>query len=521
MVKDEIIIDKAKLINTLINNTPIAYIIMDENNRIHFVNDSFLKIRGLERDKTVGEICYNISNAGKHCQYCAISNAMENGCKTMLQRKDILPNKMVRYIDDYAIPLYRDKKTGLTYLLEIMVNRSEEMELLNQCNKDLEDLVKSLVLILEAKDPYTARHSQNVQKYAIKIARRLNLSETEIIHISIAAILHDIGKLSIPLSVINKPQKLTDDEYKIIKSHPTKACDILDGLIDLEDICLMVRHHHERIDGRGYPDGVKDERIDLGSRILAVADTYDAMTTDRPYRKALSREEAVAELNHVKGSQLDSKIVEVFISIPEEELEKEELELSNHSLLVRELGNDSVYGVRKDLVVELDEIENNVNYDKMIDLIFENTPCGYILMTDNHIVKYANDYALSMFGYENNVLIGLKCDIFDKKDEDIVRGDCVRMKRSVPSGNCIFDLYKSQIIDGHDNYTMYVIIDRTKEAFMREKLHRGYLRLVNILHGLLENESIDTDMISPEKLTRINERVEALADKFNLIGLDI
>ena len=107
-MKDELLIDKAKLINTLVNRTPIAYIIMDERNRIHYVNDSFLELRGLEWDKTVGEICYNISNGGKHCQYCAISQAMENDCKTMLQRKDILPNKMVRYIDDYAIPLYKE-----------------------------------------------------------------------------------------------------------------------------------------------------------------------------------------------------------------------------------------------------------------------------------------------------------------------------------------------------------------------------------------------------------------------------
>ena len=145
-------IDKQKLIHALINNTPIAYIIMDNRNRIHFVNESFLKLRGLQWDKTVGELCYNISNGGKHCKYCSISRAMETGCKTMLQRKDILPNGMVRYIDDYAIPLYRDRQTGLTYLLEIMVNRSEEMQVLEQCNKDLEDLVKSLVLIVEAKD---------------------------------------------------------------------------------------------------------------------------------------------------------------------------------------------------------------------------------------------------------------------------------------------------------------------------------------------------------------------------------
>lgn len=513
-MKDELLIDKAKLINTLVNRTPIAYIIMDERNRIHYVNDSFLELRGLERDKTVGEICYNISNGGKHCQYCAISQAMENNCKTMLQRKDILPNKMVRYIDDYAIPLYKDKKTGLTYLLEIMVNRSEEMHFVEQCNKDLEELVKSLVLILEAKDPYTARHSQNVQKYAVKIARKLNLSETEVFHISIAALLHDIGKLKIPLNIINKPQKLTDDEYNLIKSHPVKACDILDGLIDLDDICQMVRHHHERIDGKGYPDGLCDERLDLGSRILAVADTYDAMTTDRSYRKALSREDAVAELRNVVGRQLDSEIVDVFLSITEDKLEENELPKSNHSLFVRELENDSVADVHRELVVNLEEIEHNMNNDEMIDIIFENTPCGYILMDDNNVVKYANDYALSMFGYEHDDFVNSHCDLFNKNDNDIARRDCIRMKRDVPSGCCIFDLYQSEISDNSNVYIMYVIINRTKEAIMRAKLHQGYMRLVNILHDMLNDEILDTDMLSPERIAQIKEKVEGFEEKY-------
>ena len=113
----------------------------------------------------------------------------------------------------------------------------------------------------------------------------------------------------------------------------------MDDLADLGDIREMVRHHHERIDGKGYPDGLDEQMLDLGSRILAVADTYDAMTTDRPYRKALSRETAMAELKRVIGSQLDSDIVNAFASIPEEKLDENEVTRKEHSLLVRELKN--------------------------------------------------------------------------------------------------------------------------------------------------------------------------------------
>lgn len=515
-MSDERIIDKRKLVKVLIENTPIAYIIMDNLNRIHYVNDSFLKLRGLEWDKTVGELCYNISNGGKHCQYCSISQAMETGCKTMLQRKDILPNGTVRYIDDYAIPLYRDKRTGLTYLLEIMVNRSEEMQALEECNKDLEGLVKALVLILQAKDSYTALHSQNVQKYATKIALRLNLSETEVFHISLAALLHDIGKIQIPLEIINKPEKLNDEEYKIIQSHPVKACDILDGLVDLEDICQMVRHHHERLDGKGYPDGLSEKMLDLGSRILAVADTYDAMTTDRSYRKALSRETAVSELKRVVGSQLDSDVVNAFTSIPEGELDEDEVTQAKHSLLVRELKEDSVNDVHKELVVELEEMQQNLDTDKMLSIIFENTPCGYVLVDDNNVVRFANDFALSLFGYKHEEFIDSHSELFFQNEEDLVRRDCIRMRRHVPSGECIFDLYQSKLSDDFSTYTMYVLLDRTQEVTMRLRVQRSYLRLVKILQDLLNHEWAGADMTSQENLNEIKAKAEALADKYGL-----
>lgn len=514
----DITVDKQKLISILINNTPIAYIIMDDTNRIHYVNESFLKLRGLEWDKTVGELCYNLSNGGKHCEYCSISEALKTGSKTMLQRKDILPNGMVRYIDDYAIPLYLDKQTGRTFLLEIMVNRSEEMQATEQCNADLESLVESLVLILEAKDAYTAGHSQNVQKYATKIARQLNLSENEVFHISLAALLHDIGKIRVPLTILNKPKGLTDEEYKLIQSHPVNACDILDGLIDLDDICQMVRHHHERVDGTGYPDGIAGEKLDLGSRILAVADTYDAMTTDRPYRKALSREVAVAELKRVIGSQLDSEIVNAFASISEEDLAKDEKKQAKHSLLVRELKATSEGNIQKELVVELEEMQQELDTDKLLDIIFENTPCGYVLLDGKNVVKYANDFSLSLFGYKQEEFFESRCELFLKQEKDQVRKDCIRMQRSVPSGECIFDVYQTDVSDKEHTYQMNVILDRTEEVTARLRLQRDYLRLVQILQDITNNEWGDADMSSQEKLGDIKEKTEEIAKKYGFLG---
>ena len=120
-------ISKTELFRLLVDNTPVAYIILDDEYRIHYINENFLKLRKLDPQATLGEICYNISNAGVRCHQCAVSQALKTGQKAMVSRKDIMPDKSVRFIDDYAIPLYKDKKTGKQFILEIMLNRTKEM----------------------------------------------------------------------------------------------------------------------------------------------------------------------------------------------------------------------------------------------------------------------------------------------------------------------------------------------------------------------------------------------------------
>lgn len=134
--------------------------------------------------------------------------------------------------------------------------------------------------------------------------------------------LHDIGKIGINESILNKPGKLSEEEYEMVKLHPKMGADIIKGIKFLEPVVPIIYHHQERYDGKGYPDGIKGEQIPIGARIIAVLDTYDAMTTDRPYRKALSREAAIAEVKRCSGTQFDPQVVEVFLQILMEE-EKE------------------------------------------------------------------------------------------------------------------------------------------------------------------------------------------------------
>jgi putative two-component system response regulator len=173
--------------------------------------------------------------------------------------------------------------------------------------------LKSLALALEAKDQYTSGHSQRVADIAVNIARKLNMSTEEIERLSFASLVHDIGKIGIKESVINKEGDLTDEEYAYISTHSVIGENILTPVIEDKEILKMVRHHHERHDGRGYPDGLSGQQIPLGARIVAVADMFDAMTSDRPYRKSVSREVAVNELKRYASTQFDPQVVNAFI----------------------------------------------------------------------------------------------------------------------------------------------------------------------------------------------------------------
>ncbi len=188
--------------------------------------------------------------------------------------------------------------------------------------KDLSELfyktVKSISCALDAKDSYTNGHSLRVTMYSLMLAKELNLDNRTMESIETAGLLHDIGKIGIPQSVLCKNGKLTDEEFAIMKSHPEKGEKIIMNIEKLKMVSNWLKSHHERWDGRGYPQGLAGEDIPLSARIIAIADTYDAMTSTRPYRKALSHEIAISEIQKCAGSQFDPKLAEKFISIQDE-----------------------------------------------------------------------------------------------------------------------------------------------------------------------------------------------------------
>ncbi len=195
-----------------------------------------------------------------------------------------------------------------TYLLRVKERRA----LLNS--------ILQIVKIVEAKDPYTAGHSVRVAEYSEKIARELKLNEYDIELLINLANLHDLGKIQIDLSILNKPGKFDKKDWEEVKKHPIVGYNIVKEITFLKSEAKSILYHHERIDGSGYPYGLKGAKIPLFAKILAVADSYDAMTTSRPYRDSLSNSEAIIELKKNSGTQFDINVAGAMIEILKREM---------------------------------------------------------------------------------------------------------------------------------------------------------------------------------------------------------
>lgn len=214
-----------------------------------------------------------------------------------------------------------------TYLLITLISSG----LMNYVQKVKDDHLKFITVLtkaLDSRDTYTMHHSENVAKYAVQIAERLKLPEEYCEIIRKGALLHDLGKIGIPEHVLMKNGRLNDEEYKIIKDHPTIGYNMLKHLTDFHSngILDIVLYHHERYDGKGYPKGLRGKQIPLFARIVAVADTFDAMTTKRIYRKQIDLKNTINEIKKHKGTQFDPEIVDVFLDLFEnhQQLEKED-----------------------------------------------------------------------------------------------------------------------------------------------------------------------------------------------------
>jgi PAS domain-containing protein len=238
-----------------------------------------------------------------------------------------------RHIESHGVPVYGANGTFqhmLGFNLDISSAERATYELdsknqaLEHAFRDLEDnleaMLASLVKAIEAKDPYTAGHSERVMEFSVRIGQALGLSEEDLHVLRMGTLIHDIGKIGVPDSVLTKPDKLTDEEFEIIKRHPVTGFNMIRDIPYFKACAPIVRWHHERLNGRGYPDGLRGDEIPLLVQISTVADMFDAMTSNRAYRRSLGIEVAVSELRKdVKNNVVNGDLVELWIGLLRED----------------------------------------------------------------------------------------------------------------------------------------------------------------------------------------------------------
>ena len=270
----------------------------------------------------------------------------------------------------------------------------EYMQMLNEKNNEIQKMtfqaIETIANTIDAKDTYTQGHSYRVAEYSAAIAKALGLDKERVNNIHFIALLHDIGKIGVPDSVLNKPGRLTNEEYILMKQHTTIGGEILKDIKILPDLDIGAKHHHERYDGKGYPDGLSGNKIPYVARIIAIADAYDAMTTNRVYRKHLSKDIVLNELEHGKGTQFDPEICEVMIDLiknnqlKEVQEHEEENSIEDAVLILSRVmeKNEEISAKRADFDELTGVYSRNYGERMLKELVKEKTGCFMIFDLD-------------------------------------------------------------------------------------------------------------------------------------------
>ena len=356
MTENNVLIDHIKEWEGLLNSLPYPVSIVDTEFNIVMSNKEMSDLLGIS-NTPVDIKCYHaFHKSGSPIEECPLLKTIQSG---KIEKAEIYEPALKKLFIESASPIVikgtlmgvihsliditeiKSSEQNTNELLEIYAGsindlKAREMkaqkgrdaflnmlEDINESYKELEDLFMKFIVVmvnaLDAKSPWTKGHSERVSIYAEQIAIEILMDEEEIKNIKLAGLLHDIGKIATYDYLLDKPKSLTKEEFEIVKKHPVQGVNILKEIKQLDEIVPLIRYHHERIDGNGYPDRLGGSQIPLGARILHVADSFDSMTSDRPYRPAPGIEFALAELQKNSGSQFDERVVKAFMKVLEKQ----------------------------------------------------------------------------------------------------------------------------------------------------------------------------------------------------------
>ncbi len=357
--------------------------------------------------------------------------------------------------------------------------KSMRMKKLMDRNSEHSSLLDSMEEILHESDSTTAEHVARTQKLGEKLGLQIGLTDMELSNLELLCLLHDIGKIGIPLEILNKPYPLNDDEWEVMKSHVEKGYRIAKSSKELSDIAEQIRHHHESWDGSGYPDGLSKESIPLLSRIIAVVDTYDAMVHDRPYRNAVSKKTALEELKRCAGTQFDPSIVNEFVKMMEEDAETDE------SGLLEESTADNMAEIIRPRGLNDRSIDNK-NIEQMTE-VGSIQYTSYILDGDSNIIKIDSNFE-KITGYSKKDVNSYQLrqiDLVSMEDQDSYR-----------------EIEKKKLSESHIAYIEHKLMRKDGTTKYVYSMERAYFDSVNrearreVILSEINNSKLVKEMIN-------------------------
>jgi PAS domain S-box-containing protein/putative nucleotidyltransferase with HDIG domain len=319
--------DKEKFVSSILENIADGIISINNDYRIEFINDSAQKLTGWASDETLNENLFDVFNIVELKENVVRRKEIADFFSDDTKKFDVTllrKNKEEIIIECTIVPIknYKNEiKGNIISFNNISDRKKAELELkknVRVLRKTLKGTVNALATLSEKRDPYTADHQRQVTRLACQIARHMKLPSKDIESIFVAGILHDIGKIYIPAEILNRPGKLSDAEMTIMRTHSQVGYEIVNEIEFPWDISRIILQHHERMDGTGYPNGLKAGEILLEAKIIAVSDVVQAISSHRPYRPALGIETALNEIISNKGTLYDEEVVDVCVKIIKE-----------------------------------------------------------------------------------------------------------------------------------------------------------------------------------------------------------
>lgn len=302
-----------KLLQVLGERTPTSIALLDRDFNVHYVNDRLASTLAFPKDEICSKRCFELTGKAEPCPGCMMAKVFETGGKAVSMRRQTRKDGSSVMLEIHDVPVERDGR--VERVIEFLVDKTRILEYRDRLEQDFLSLIDILTQLLDSKDAYTARHSRCVRDVSLALARRLGMPREKEFRLEVAGMLHDIGKVGVPWDILNKPGRLTEEEFGVIRTHSARGAEMVARLTRFRDIGPIIRAHHERYDGKGYPDGLRGEDILWEARIITAADSFHAMASRRSYKDPREREFIKEEFRRGAGGQFDPRIAQAMLEL--------------------------------------------------------------------------------------------------------------------------------------------------------------------------------------------------------------